>query len=89
MLTFSQTEKLFDIAKCAIDILCNITPPFGTGMAPLGSFSEPMPTQTTPQDLAEDYILFFSSFRGGNHPFLEKFKAHLRLLQIPGSWSHG
>ncbi|KAJ5675923.1 hypothetical protein N7462_008820 [Penicillium macrosclerotiorum] len=81
------TEKLYDIAVGATDILCNISPPFGTGMTPLGSFSESMSTTSTPQSLADDFMLLFSSFRGGNHPFLEKYKAHLRSLQIPGNWS--
>lgn len=76
LLTSSQTEKLYDIAMGATEILCNITPPFGSGI-----------THTTPQGLAEDYLLLLSSFRGGNHPFLEKYKAQLRALQIPGSWS--
>lgn len=71
----------------ATNILCNISPPFGTGIAPLGRFSESISPSSTPQGLAEDYILLLSSFRGGNHPFLEKYKTHLRSLQIPGSWS--
>lgn len=72
----------------ATDILCNIAPPFGTGIQPLGSFSDSLPSHSTSQGLAEDYLLLLSSFRGGNHPFLEKYKAQLRALQIPGSWSH-
>lgn len=71
----------------ATDILCNISPPFGTGITPLGSFSESLPSNSTPQSLAEDYLLLLNSFRGGNHPFLEKYKTHLRSLQIPGSWT--
>jgi hypothetical protein len=80
---FSQTEKLYDIAVSATNILCNINPPYGTGMAPLGSFTDSLPTSSTPQTLAEDFLLLLSSFRGGNHPFLEKYKAHLHSLQIP------
>lgn len=30
--------------------------------------------------LADDYLLLMSSFRGGNHPYLEKFKAFLNSL---------
>ncbi|KAJ5449603.1 uncharacterized protein N7458_006052 [Penicillium daleae] len=81
------TEKLYDIAVSATDILCNINPPFGTGITPLGNFSETLPTTSTPQAMAEDFLLLLSSFRGGNHPFVEKYRAHLRALQIPGSWS--
>ncbi|KAJ5719593.1 hypothetical protein N7493_007171 [Penicillium malachiteum] len=78
------TEKLYDIAIGVIDILCNISPPFGTGMAPLGTYPDSIPT-STPQTLAEDFLLLMSSFRGGNHPFLEKLQAHLRVLHIPTS----
>lgn len=84
--TFHQTEKLYDIAVSATDILCNINPPFGTGITPLGNFSESLPTTSTPQVMAEDFLLLLSSFRGGNHPFVDKFRAHLRALQIPGNW---
>lgn len=87
LLTNSKTEKLYDIAVSATDILCNINPPFGTGITPLGNFSETLPTTSTPQAMAEDFLLLLSSFRGGNHPFVEKYRAHLRALQIPGSWS--
>lgn len=79
------TEKLYDIAVSATDILCNINPPYGTGMAPLGNgnFTDSIPTTSNPQTLADDFLLLLSSFRGGNHPFLEKYKAHLHSLQIP------
>ncbi|KAJ5397300.1 hypothetical protein N7509_005413 [Penicillium cosmopolitanum] len=77
------TEKLYDIAVSATDILCNINPPYGTGMAPLGNFTDSIPTTSNPQTLAEDFLLLLHSFRGGNHPFLEKYKAHLQSLQIP------
>jgi hypothetical protein len=86
-LTPPQTEKLYDIAIGATDILCNINPPFGTGITPLGNFSDTLATTSTPQAMAEDFLLLMNAFRGGNHPFLEKYKAHLRGLQIPGSWS--
>ncbi|KAJ5166481.1 uncharacterized protein N7482_005262, partial [Penicillium canariense] len=78
------TEKLYDIAMGATDILCNISPPFGMGMTQLGNLSKSLPTTSTPQSMAESFLLLFSSFRGGNHPFLEKYRAHLRALQIPG-----
>lgn len=52
-------------------------------MAPLGNFSDSIPATSTPQGLAEDFLLILDTFRGGNHPFLEKYKAHLRALQIP------
>lgn len=88
-LTPPQTEKLYDIAVGATDILCNISPPFGTGITPLGNFSDSLTTTSTPQAMAEDFLLLLNAFRGGNHPFVEKYKAHLRGLQIPGSWSQG
>ncbi|GLI81453.1 hypothetical protein PoHVEF18_009834 [Penicillium ochrochloron] len=82
----NRTEKLYDIAVGATDILCNINPPFGTGITPLGNFSDTIPTTATPQVMAEDFLLLLSSFRGGNHPFVNKYRAHLRALQIPGNW---
>lgn len=85
LIFFRQTEKLYDIAVCATDILCNINPPYGSGMPPMGNFSDSIPTTTTPQTLADDFLLLLSSFRGGNHPFLEKYKAHLHAHQIPSS----
>ncbi|KAJ5352328.1 hypothetical protein N7452_001302 [Penicillium brevicompactum] len=39
-------------------------------------------TTSTPHSLAEDFLLLMTSFRGGNHPYLEKYRAHLRSLQI-------
>ncbi|KAJ5279922.1 hypothetical protein N7478_005294 [Penicillium angulare] len=77
------TEKLYDVAIGAIDILCNINPPFGTGMTPLGAYPESVPTTSTPQSLAEDFLLLMRSFRGGNHPYLEKLLAHLQALHVP------
>jgi hypothetical protein len=84
-----QTEKLYDIAIGATDILCNISPPFGTGMTPLGAYPESISPSSTPQSLAEDFLLLFRSFRGGNHPYLEKYQAHLRSLHIPASKGSG
>lgn len=48
------------------------------------NFPEIIPTTTTStaQSLAEDFLLLMTSFRGGNHPYLEKYRAHLRSLQI-------
>lgn len=48
------------------------------------NFTERIPSTTTstPQSLAEDFLLLMTSFRGGNHPYLEKYRAHLRSLQI-------
>ena len=47
-------------------------------------------TSSTPQSLAEDFLLLMTSFRGGNHPYLEKYRAHLRSLHImeakPQEW---
>ncbi|KAJ5246909.1 hypothetical protein N7468_001892 [Penicillium chermesinum] len=78
------TEKIYDIAVGATDILCNISPPYGNGVTPLGNFTEALSSTSTPQAMAEDFLLLMSSFRGGSHPFLEKYKAHLRSLHIPG-----
>ncbi|KAJ5092273.1 hypothetical protein NUU61_007143 [Penicillium alfredii] len=93
------TEKLYDIASCATDVLCNTNPPYGsainmpgTTMTPSGNFPEPISATPTPQGMAEDFLLLLTSFRGGNHPYLEKYKANLRSLRIPGQkipdWSH-
>ncbi|KAJ5902466.1 hypothetical protein N7495_002994 [Penicillium taxi] len=79
------TEKLYDIAINAINILYNISPPYGTGITPLGSFSGSITPNFNPQSLIEDFMLLMNSFRGGKHPFLQKYKDHLRSLQIPGS----
>lgn len=48
------------------------------------NYSEIRPpgTTSTPQSLAEDFLLLMRSFRGGNHPYLEKYQAHLHSLQI-------
>ncbi|KAJ5628399.1 Transcription factorfungi [Penicillium lividum] len=83
------TEKLYDIAVGATDILCNISPPYGTGMTPLGAYPESISPTTTPQSLAEDFLLLMRSFRGGNHPFLEKYQAHLHSLHIPTGKASG
>jgi hypothetical protein len=48
----------------------------------------PASSTSTPQSLAEDFLLLMTSFRGGNHPYLEKYRDHLRSLQImePKQW---
>ncbi|KAK4869687.1 hypothetical protein LT330_006069 [Penicillium expansum] len=78
------TEKLYDIAICATNILCNTSPSYGVGLNMPVNFTERIPSTTTstPQSLAEDFLLLMTSFRGGNHPYLEKYRAHLRSLQI-------
>ncbi|CAI7619955.1 unnamed protein product [Penicillium viridicatum] len=78
------TEKLYDIAICATNILCNTSPSYGVGMNMPVNFTERIPSTTTstPQSLAEDFLLLMTSFRGGNHPYLEKYRAHLRSLQV-------
>ncbi|CDM37613.1 transcriptional regulator family: Fungal Specific TF [Penicillium roqueforti] len=78
------TEKLYDIAICATNILCNTNPSYGIGLNMPVNFPEIIPTTTTStaQSLAEDFLLLMTSFRGGNHPYLEKYRAHLRSLQI-------
>lgn len=82
-------EKLFDIATSAINIFSTIDPSLGANF-PLtssnGSLAQaPSTTATTAtvnpvslsQGLAADYLLLLSSLRGGNHPFLERFKEYL------------
>ncbi|CAI7629264.1 unnamed protein product [Penicillium glandicola] len=78
------TEKLYDIAICATNILCNASPSYGAPLNMPVNFTERIPptTTSTPQSLAEDFLLLMTSFRGGNHPYLEKYRAHLRSLQI-------
>lgn len=61
-----------------------MNPPYGgTQELPI-NFTERVATSSgsTPQSLAEDFLLIMTSFRGGNHPFLEKYQDHLRSLQI-------
>ncbi|KAK9849435.1 hypothetical protein MYU51_014363 [Penicillium brevicompactum] len=78
------TEKLYDIAICATNILCNTSPPLGGTLNMPVNYNETIPpgTTSTPHSLAEDFLLLMTSFRGGNHPYLEKYQAHLRSLQI-------
>ncbi|RHZ47659.1 CeGAL family transcription factor [Aspergillus thermomutatus] len=58
----------------------------GPGVLPSGSLAGVMSpnTATVPstQSLAEDFMLLMNTLRGGNHPFLEKFKAYLSSLHI-------
>ncbi|KAE8323277.1 hypothetical protein BDV39DRAFT_217957 [Aspergillus sergii] len=37
---------------------------------------------TLPQSLAEDFLLLLNSLRGGNHPYLERYKAFLSASNI-------
>ncbi|KAJ5972690.1 uncharacterized protein N7479_002608 [Penicillium vulpinum] len=78
------TEKLYDIAICATNVLCNTSSAYGGSMNMPANFTERIPSSATatPQSLAEDFLLLMTSFRGGNHPYLEKYRAHLRSLQI-------
>ncbi|GMF76047.1 unnamed protein product [Aspergillus oryzae] len=39
-------------------------------------------TTTLPQSLAEDFLLLLNSLRGGNHPYLERYKAFLSASNI-------
>ncbi|KAJ5139076.1 uncharacterized protein N7515_003924 [Penicillium bovifimosum] len=74
-------EKLYDIATCATNILCNMRPPYGDACWLDHEVIRGSST-STPQSLAEDFLLLMTSFRGGNHPYLEKYRDHLRSLQI-------
>ncbi|KAE8388852.1 hypothetical protein BDV23DRAFT_158212 [Aspergillus alliaceus] len=49
------------------------------------SFSGPIhpgAAATLPQSLAEDFLLLLNSLRGGNHPYLERYKAFLNASNI-------
>ncbi|KAJ5205593.1 Transcription factor [Penicillium cf. griseofulvum] len=78
------TEKLYDIAICATNILCNTSSPYGAPLNMPVNFPERIPPTSTctAQSLSDDFLLLMTSFRGGNHPYLEKYRAHLRSLQI-------
>ncbi|KAF4283300.1 hypothetical protein KXV52_004654 [Aspergillus fumigatus] len=60
----------------------------GPGVAPPGSLVGAMSPNTaavhSTQSLAEDFMLLLNTLRGGNHPFMEKFKAYLSSLHIVG-----
>ncbi|KAF4162145.1 hypothetical protein CNMCM6936_002549 [Aspergillus lentulus] len=60
----------------------------GPGVLPPGSLVGAMSPNTatvhSTQSLAEDFMLLLNTLRGGNHPFLEKFKAYLSSLHIVG-----
>ncbi|RHZ67455.1 hypothetical protein CDV55_105889 [Aspergillus turcosus] len=60
----------------------------GPGVLPSGSLVGVMSPNTatvlSTQSLVEDFMLLMNTLRGGNHPFLEKFKAYLASLHIIG-----
>ncbi|PKX95794.1 CeGAL family transcription factor [Aspergillus novofumigatus IBT 16806] len=60
----------------------------GPGVLPpgglVGAMSPNTATVHSTQSLAEDFMLLLNTLRGGNHPFLEKFKAYLSSLHIVG-----
>lgn len=60
----------------------------GPGVLPPGSLvgviSPNTATVPSTQSLVEDFMLLMNTLRGGNHPFLEKFKAYLASLHIVG-----
>ncbi|KAI9923570.1 hypothetical protein MW887_008579 [Aspergillus wentii] len=87
-------EKLYDIATSAINVSSNIPPPPGSdyALAPSDNISPHGGTASavsSPQNLAEDFMLLLTSLRGGNHPFLERFKAFLASPHgIKNEYSH-
>ena len=69
--TTIQVEKLFDIIVSALDISASINPSLGGSNFAASSLC---------QGLAGDYMLLLTSLRGGNHPFLERYRAYLGSL---------
>lgn len=64
-------EKLYDIIISALDIAASSASSSSSTVSPgIG------------QSLAADYMLLLTSLRGGNHPFLERYKAYLASIQL-------
>ncbi|KAE8144184.1 hypothetical protein BDV25DRAFT_134889 [Aspergillus avenaceus] len=94
-------EKLYDIAVSAISVSSNTQLSLGNGfsLAPAAEKTPksdaPPPNfpgvihlgaaATLPQSLAEDFLLLLNSLRGGNHPYLEKYKAFLNASPLRGN----
>jgi len=57
-------------------------------------FSAPLPPQTSPapapgtasiQPIAQGFLKLLTALRGGNHPYLERYKAHLHSIHVMGN----
>ncbi|RAK79784.1 CeGAL family transcription factor [Aspergillus fijiensis CBS 313.89] len=80
-------EKLYDIVVGAISVLYNIQMPLAKGITvppPAGiipnmqlPISHMSDGGTSTKSLAGDYLLLLNTLRGGNHPFMDKYKALL------------
>lgn len=68
-------EKLFDIVISALEISSSIDPP---------QSQLPSSSPGLYQSLAADYMLLLTSLRGGNHPFLERYKAYIGSMPALG-----
>jgi len=67
-------EKLYHIATTAVTVLYN--PMFSVG---------PTTNTSSGRQLSDKFLRILSSLRGGNHPYLEKYKAHLNSFEA--GWS--
>ncbi|KAL4898489.1 hypothetical protein BDV59DRAFT_5588 [Aspergillus ambiguus] len=93
-------EKVYDIAISAISVAFNTELSLGNGfpVSPMTSAMAPAtPSSTDPQSmtpatatahlpvsLVDDFLHLLNSLRGGNHPFLEKYKAFVSTLHSAG-----
>ncbi|PWY71528.1 C6 transcription factor [Aspergillus sclerotioniger CBS 115572] len=84
-------EKLYDIAVGAISVLFNVQMPLAKGIT-VASPARTMPNAQVPtadsqalsKTLTEDFMLLLNSLRGGNHPFMEKYRTLLGSLHTTG-----
>ncbi|PWY78600.1 C6 transcription factor [Aspergillus eucalypticola CBS 122712] len=84
-------EKLYDIAVGAISVLFNVQMPLAKGTT-LASPARTMPSPQIPmagsqlvsKTLTEDFLLLLNSLRGGNHPFMERYRTLLSSLDGTG-----
>ncbi|KAG2417229.1 hypothetical protein HFD88_008448 [Aspergillus terreus] len=97
-------EKVYDIAVSAISVASNAQLSLGNGfpVSPMAGPISPAtsssadPTQSMtpaaaavlPVTLVDDFLHVLNSLRGGNHPFLEKYKAFVSTLRgSVGNWA--
>lgn len=82
-LTKNQVEKLYDIAIGAVNVL-HSNPALATSIdSSSAQITETKLANTiVPPSgkLAKDFLLLLGRIRGGNHPFMERYKAHLTNL---------
>ena len=62
----------------------------GADMPSLGSRSGQLASSSVPSihDLARNFLKLLSTLRGGNHPYLDQYKAHLDSMNAVG-WIQG